>query len=74
MSRVRMTAADPKEERPMHARPTDPSYGYTEHLPGVPFDEARVRTVDALKNEGFGVPGGSSEAHDHHSAIAAGRT
>lgn len=35
--------------------PTDPSYGYTEHLAGVPFDEARARTVDALKNEGFGV-------------------
>ena len=40
----------------MHASaPTDPSYGYTAHLPGVPFDEARARTVDALKNEGFGV-------------------
>lgn len=35
--------------------PTDPSYGYTARLPGVPFDEARTRTVDALKNEGFGV-------------------
>lgn len=35
--------------------PTDPSYGYTAHLPGVSFDEARARTVDALKNEGFGV-------------------
>ena len=40
----------------MHATaPTDPSYGYTAHLPGVSFDEARARTVDALKNEGFGV-------------------
>ena len=40
----------------MHATaPTDPSYGYTARLPGVPFDEARTRTVDALKNEGFGV-------------------
>lgn len=40
----------------MHATaPTDPSYGYTAHLPGVPFDEARTRTIDALKNEGFGV-------------------
>ena len=34
---------------------TDPSYGYTAHLPGVLFDEARARTVDALRNEGFGV-------------------
>jgi uncharacterized protein (DUF302 family) len=40
----------------MHATaPTDPSYGYTAHLPGVSFDEARARTVDALKDEGFGV-------------------
>lgn len=40
----------------MHATaPTDPSYGYTAHLRGVPFDEALARTVDALKNEGFGV-------------------
>jgi uncharacterized protein (DUF302 family) len=35
--------------------PTDPSYGYTAHLPGVTFDEARALIVDALKNEGFGV-------------------
>jgi uncharacterized protein (DUF302 family) len=40
----------------MHASAsTDPSYEYTAHLPGVPFDEARARIVDALKNEGFGV-------------------
>jgi uncharacterized protein (DUF302 family) len=40
----------------MHATaPTDPSYGYTAHLPGVSFDEARARTVGALNNEGFGV-------------------
>ena len=40
----------------MHASASiDPSYGYTAHLPGVSFDEARARTVDALKNEGFGV-------------------
>ena len=40
----------------MHANtPADPSYGYTAHLPGVPFDAARARTIDALKNEGFGV-------------------
>lgn len=35
--------------------PTDPAYGYTAHLRGVSFDEARTRTVDALKAEGFGV-------------------
>lgn len=35
--------------------PADPSYGYTAHLPGVTFDDARARIVDALKNEGFGV-------------------
>jgi uncharacterized protein (DUF302 family) len=34
---------------------TDPPYGHTAHLAGVAFDEARARTVDALKNEGFGV-------------------
>jgi uncharacterized protein (DUF302 family) len=40
----------------MHATaPIDPPYGYTAHLPGVPFDQARSRIVDALKNEGFGV-------------------
>ena len=40
----------------MHATAaTDPSYGYTAHLPGVSFDEARTRIVDALKKEGFGV-------------------
>lgn len=40
----------------MHAtKATDPSYGYSAHLAGVPFGEARARTVDALKNEGFGV-------------------
>ena len=35
--------------------PADPSYGYTAHLPGVTFDDARARVVDALKKEGFGV-------------------
>lgn len=35
--------------------PADPSYGYTAHLPGVTFDDARARIVGALKNEGFGV-------------------
>ena len=40
----------------MHANAaTDPPYGYTAHLPGVPFDEARARAIDALKNQGFGV-------------------
>ena len=34
---------------------TDPKYGYTAHLAGVAFDEARARTVEALKYEGFGV-------------------
>jgi uncharacterized protein (DUF302 family) len=40
----------------MHAtEATGPSYGYTAHLAGVAFDEARARTIDALKHEGFGV-------------------
>ncbi len=40
----------------MHANTaTDPTYGYTAHLPGVPFDTARTRTIEALKAEGFGV-------------------
>ena len=34
---------------------TDPAYGYTAHLRDVPFDQARTRIVDALKNEGFGI-------------------
>ena len=33
----------------------DPAYGYTAHLDGVPFDEARTRVTDALKAQGFGV-------------------
>jgi uncharacterized protein (DUF302 family) len=36
-------------------KPQDPSYGYTAHMPGVPFDEARTRITEALKQEGFGV-------------------
>lgn len=36
-------------------QPQDPEYGYTSHLRGVPFDEARSRITDALKQEGFGV-------------------
>ena len=40
----------------MHANaPADPPYGHTAHLPGVPFDEARTRAIEALRNEGFGV-------------------
>jgi len=33
----------------------DPAYGYTAHLAGVSFDDARARITDALKAEGFGV-------------------
>ena len=33
----------------------DPAYGYTAHLDGVPFDEARTRVTDALKAQGFGI-------------------
>ena len=31
------------------------SYGYTTHLKGVAFDDARARVTEALKKEGFGV-------------------
>ncbi len=34
---------------------TDPTYGYTAHLPGVSFEDARARITDALKQQGFGV-------------------
>ena len=34
---------------------TDPTYGYTAHLSGVSFDEARARVTDALKQQGFGI-------------------
>lgn len=34
---------------------TDPTYGYTAHLPGVSFKDARSRVADALKQQGFGV-------------------
>jgi len=34
---------------------TDPTYGYTAHLPGVSFDEARARITEALKAQGFGI-------------------
>ena len=33
----------------------DPAYGYTAHLDGVSFDDARVRVPDALKAQGFGI-------------------
>ena len=35
--------------------PGDPGYGYTAHLKGVPFQDARDRVIAALKEEGFGV-------------------
>lgn len=34
---------------------SDPSYGYTAHMPGVSFEKARARITEALKQEGFGV-------------------
>lgn len=33
----------------------DPTYGYTAHLRGVSFDDARARVADSLKQEGFGI-------------------
>jgi uncharacterized protein (DUF302 family) len=33
----------------------DPTYGYTAHLAGVAFDDARARVTDALKAQGFGI-------------------
>lgn len=33
----------------------DPPYGYTAHLRGIPFDDARARIVEALKAQGFGI-------------------
>jgi uncharacterized protein (DUF302 family) len=33
----------------------DPAYGYTAHLDGVAFDDARARVADALKVQGFGI-------------------
>jgi uncharacterized protein (DUF302 family) len=33
----------------------DPTYGYTVHLAGVAFDDARARVTDALKAQGFGI-------------------
>ena len=34
---------------------TDPTYGYTTHLPAVSFEDARSRITDALKQQGFGI-------------------
>ncbi len=34
---------------------SDPQYGHTVHLQGVPFETARTRAIDALKEQGFGV-------------------
>ena len=33
----------------------DPAYGYTAHLAGVLFDDARARITRALQSEGFGI-------------------
>jgi uncharacterized protein (DUF302 family) len=33
----------------------DPAFGYTAHLSGVLFDDARARIAEALKSEGFGI-------------------
>ena len=34
---------------------SDPAYGYTAHMHGVSFEDARARIADALKQEGFGI-------------------
>ena len=34
---------------------SDPPYGYTAHMRGVSFEDARARVTDALKHEGFGI-------------------
>lgn len=33
----------------------DPAYGYTKHLRGTSFADARARVTEALKTQGFGV-------------------
>jgi uncharacterized protein (DUF302 family) len=44
------------EAAPMDLAPkTDPEYGYTRHLRGTSFAEARTRVVEALATQGFGV-------------------
>ena len=39
----------------MQGRSRDPDYGCTAHLRGTTFEEARARTVEALKSQSFGV-------------------
>ena len=34
---------------------SDPPYGYTAHMRGVSFDDARARMTEALKQAGFGI-------------------
>jgi uncharacterized protein (DUF302 family) len=34
---------------------SDPAYGYTAHLRGLSFDEARPLITNALKEQGFGI-------------------
>jgi uncharacterized protein (DUF302 family) len=34
---------------------SDPEYGYTAHFAGITFEDARARTIEALRQEGFGV-------------------
>jgi uncharacterized protein (DUF302 family) len=38
-----------------HDVQVDPPYGYTAHLAGIAFDDARARVTDALKAQGFGI-------------------
>ena len=38
-----------------HDVQVDPTYGYTAHLAGVAFDDARARVTGALKAQRFGV-------------------
>jgi uncharacterized protein (DUF302 family) len=47
-----MTRKDERMGQDVHV---DPAYGYTAHLDGVSFDDARVRVPDALKAQGFGI-------------------
>ena len=42
-------------ESPCDLRAVTLTYGYTAHLPGTSFEDARARTVEALKSQGFGV-------------------
>ena len=32
-----------------------PAYGHTVHLPGISYEDAKSRIVEALKQEGFGI-------------------